>query len=194
MILLVKSNKQPIEQESDGAGDGEESNAPKKRQSKHYTYLQLTASLKEKDIVKRYSEMENFTTISDFLRRIVFDYIRKKEHPELFIATNENDANALALERIYKAITEVLKNQEYVMQREDVIADLRDMVTALFKKAEAEALAKEKEAVVKLLEQHSSLSMRQIQDETGYPEDMVFKIISDMGLFKITQSGRFALR
>lgn len=191
---MVKNEKQQNEQESDGAGDGEEPNAPKKRNKIHYTYLQLTASIKEKDLVKRYSEMENFTTISDFLRRIVFDYIRKKEHPELFIATNNDDANALVMERIHKSITEVLKNQEYLLQREDVIEDLREMTTALFKKAEAEALAKEKEAVVKLLEKHSSLSMKQIQEETGFPEDMVFKIISDMSLFKITQSGRFALR
>lgn len=191
---MVKNNKTENEMESDGADNAENATPSKKRTYIHYTYLQLTASIKEKDIVRQYAEKENYTTISDFLRRIIFDYIRKKENPELFISTDNDDANALILERIHKSITDVLKNQEYIMQREDVIADLREMVTTLFKKVEAEALAKEKEVVVKLLEKHSSLSMRHIQDETGFPEDMVFKIISDMGLFKITQSGRFALR
>jgi hypothetical protein len=194
VMLLVKNKLNENNKKKDDAAEGENDHAPKPRTRKHYTYLQLTASNKEKDLVRKFAEKEHFSTISDFLRRIVFDYIRKKENPELFIATNESDANALVLERIHKLIQDILKNQEYLLQREDVISDLRDMTTTLYKKAEAEALAKEKEVIVKLLEKHTSLSMRQIQEETGYPEDMVFKIISDMSVFKITQSGRFALR
>ncbi|MHA1147094.1 MAG: hypothetical protein ACTSR8_02505 [Promethearchaeota archaeon] len=118
----------------------------------------------------------------------------KKENPEMFLSPNESDVNSLVLERIHKSIVDILKNQEFLLQREDVIEDLREMVTTLYKTAEAEALAKEKETIIELLGKHSSLSMRQIQDDTGFPEDMVFKIISDMSTFKITQAGRFSLR
>jgi len=112
----------------------------------------------------------------------------------MFLSPNESDVNSLVLERIHKSIVDILKNQEFLLQREDVIEDLREMVTTLYKTAEAEALAKEKETIIELLGKHSSLSMRQIQDDTGFPEDMVFKIISDMSTFKITQAGRFSLR
>ncbi len=43
--------------------------------------------------------------------------------------------------------------------------------------------------IIQLLENHNSLSLRQIQEETNIAEDIIFKIISDMNLFKITSTG-----
>ncbi len=68
------------------------------------------------------------------------------------------------------------------------------MITSLHELAEANALAKERETIIKLLEKHTSLSLRQIQEETNLTEGVVFKIISDMNAFKITTAGRFTLR
>ena len=96
-----------------------------KRVNYHYTYCQFTASTKEKEIVEKNATKENFRTISDFLRQIVFDYIRRKENPEMFLSPNDSDIDFLVLERIHKSLAEVLKNQEFLLQRENVIEDLR---------------------------------------------------------------------
>ena len=64
----------------------------------------------------------------------------------------------------------------------------------LHKLTESNALAKERKTIIQLLENRNSLSLRQIQEETKLPEDVVFKIISDLNLYKITTAGRFALR
>ena len=89
---------------------------------------------------------------------------------------------------------EVLKNQEVILQREDAFEQVREMVVNLHKLAEANALVKERNTIIQLLKDHNSLSMYSIQEETALPEDVVFKIVSDMNLFKITPTGRFALR
>jgi len=77
----------------------------------------------------------------------------------MFLSAVDSDVNSLVLERIHKSIMDILKNQEFLLQREDVIEDLREMVTTLYKTAEAEALAKERETIIELLGKHSSLSM-----------------------------------
>ena len=98
------------------------------------------------------------------------------------------------MERIAKNIREIMKNQEIILQREDTIEEMKELVINLHKLAESNSLAKERESIIQLLENHNSLSLRQIQEETKLTEDIIFKIISDMNLFKITSTGRFALR
>ncbi len=49
---------------------------------------------------------ENFKIISDFVRRILFDHIRRQENPELFISTDDANTNLLLIEWIVKNITE----------------------------------------------------------------------------------------
>jgi len=71
---------------------------------------------------------------------------------------------------------------------------MKEVVMNLHKLAESNALSKERDYIIQLLENHNSLSLRQIQEETNIAEDIIFKIISDMNLFKITSTGRFALR
>ena len=159
-----------------------------------YKYIQFTATPREKKQIKHFANKENFKTTSEFVRRIVFDYIRRQENPELFHSTYNNSINPLQMERIAKNIREIMKNQEIILQREDTLEEMREMVMNLHKIAESKALSKERESIIHLLEDHNSLSLRQIQEETKLAEDIIFKIISDMKLFKITSTGRFALR
>ncbi|MFX0039570.1 MAG: hypothetical protein ACFFCY_04920 [Promethearchaeota archaeon] len=53
-----------------------------------YKYIQFTAKLTEKKQIKHFADKENFKTTSEFVRRIVFDYIRREENPELFHSAN----------------------------------------------------------------------------------------------------------
>ncbi len=159
-----------------------------------YKYIQFTATSREKKQIKHFANKENFKTTSEFVRRIVFDYIRRQENPELFYSANTNSINPLQMERIAKNIREIMKNQEIILQREDTLEEMKEMVMNLHKLAESNALSKERELIIQLLENHNSLSLRQIQEETQLAEDVIFKIISDMNLFKITATGRFALR
>jgi hypothetical protein len=159
-----------------------------------YQYIQFIATSREKKQIKYLANKENFKTTSEFVRRIVFDYIRRQENPELFHSAYNNSINPLQMERIAKNIREIMKNQDIIIQREDTLEEMKDMVMNLHKLAESNALSKEREIIVQLLENRNSLSLRQIQEETKLAEDIVFKIISDMNLFKITATGRFALR
>ncbi|MFX1444594.1 MAG: hypothetical protein ACFFHV_14360 [Promethearchaeota archaeon] len=161
------------------------------KSSYEYRYIQFVVSPKEKEKIEEFMTKENFKTQSDFIRRIIFTHIRKQENPELFISSNDSNINPIVLERIAKNTKEI---QELISQREDSLEEMRQMVLNLHKLAEQNALAKEREIIIKLLEKHTSLSLRQIEEETGLAEDVVFKIISDMNIFKITTSGRFALR
>ena len=77
-----------------------------------YKYIQFTATLTEKNQIKQFADKENFKTTSEFVRRIVFDYIRKQENPELFHSAYNNSINPLQMERIAKTIREIMKNQE----------------------------------------------------------------------------------
>ena len=157
----------------------------------HYRYVQFTVTSSEKELIEKSAIKENFKTLSDFLRRVVFDRIRRLENPELFLSTDDSNINHIILEKISKNIQEL---QDILAQREDALEEMGKMVSSIHKLVEANALAKEREAIIKVLEKHTSLSLRQIEEETKLPEDVIFKIISDMNLFKITTSGRFALR
>ena len=169
----------------------------KKKRNKNdygYRYLNCTITPAEKKLIKDFARKENYRSVSDFMRRVIFDYIRKREHPELFLSREGNSVEPLVIDKITRNIAQILENQESILQREDSIEEMKQMVTSLYKLAEISAYAKEREKILKLLERRNSLSLRQIQAETNIPEDIVFKIISDMSLFKITPTGRFTLR
>lgn len=164
-------------------------NSPNKKYE--YRYIQFTVSPKEKEKIEEYMKKENFKTQSDFIRRIIFDHIRKQENPELFITTDDSNINPIVLERIAKNTRNI---QQFLSQREESLEKMKRMITTLHTIAERNALAKERTMITNLLQTHTSLSLKQIQEETSLPEDVVFKVISDMNLFKITTAGRFALR
>ncbi|UCC20867.1 MAG: hypothetical protein JSV62_06200, partial [Promethearchaeota archaeon] len=75
----------------------------KPNQNKYaYKYIQFTATPSEKKQIKHFANKENFKTISEFVRRIVFDYIRRQDNPKLFHSANTNSINPLQMERIAK--------------------------------------------------------------------------------------------
>ncbi len=166
------------------------------RKSKKYPYhyIQITATLKEKEIIQNAAAKENFKNVSDFIRRTVFNHIRKQENPELFLDSGSDSANTLLLEKISKEIKEFHKNQDILMQREDVIEQMKESLRDIKYMVETNHLAKERKAIVALLEQHSSLTQSQIKELTGFPEELVLKVLMDNDLFKVTTMGRFALR
>ncbi|MEJ2252382.1 MAG: hypothetical protein P8Y97_22315 [Candidatus Lokiarchaeota archaeon] len=159
-----------------------------------YKYLQFTVNDLEKRQIKQFAKKENYTTISDFLRRIVFDYIRREENPDMFKADESNSINPLQMERLNTQLCELRRDQELILEREDHISEMKEMITDLYKIAEANSLSEERETIIGLLEDHNSLSLRQLKDKSNINEDVIFKIISDMNLFKITSTGRFSLR
>ena len=65
-----------------------------------------------------------------------------------------------------KYFYEIMKSQEIILQREDSLEEMKEMVMNLYKLAESNSISKERELVIQLLENHNSLSLRQIQEET----------------------------
>ena len=165
-----------------------------KKKNYGYRYLQCTITPAEKKLIKEFARKENYRSLSDFMRRIIFDYIRRRENPELFLSREDNSIEPLLMDKITRNIALILENQEAILQREDSIEEMKQMISSLYKLAEASAYGKERKLIIQLLEKRNSLSLRQIQAETKIPEDVIFKIISDMSLFKITPTGRFTLR
>ncbi|MEJ2252637.1 MAG: hypothetical protein P8Y97_23630 [Candidatus Lokiarchaeota archaeon] len=159
-----------------------------------YKYLQFTVNDREKEQIKQFAKKENYTTISDFLRRIVFEYIRREENPDMFKADESNSINPIQMERLNTQLRELRRNQERILEHEDQISEMKAKITDLYKLAEANSLSEEREKIIRLLEDHTSLSLRQLKDKSNINEDVIFKIISDMNLFKITSTGRFSLR
>lgn len=165
-----------------------------KKKGPQYHYIQFTATPKEKEIIQGCAEKENFKTTSDFIRRIVFNHIRKQENPELFLTNGNDSANTLLLEKISKDIKEFQKNQDILMQREDAIDQMKESLRDIKYMVEMNNLAKERKVIVELLEKHSSLSQAQLKELTGFPEEVILKVIVDNSLFKLNHAGRFALR
>ncbi len=60
-----------------------------------YKYVQFTVTSSEKKQIKHFANKENFKITSEFVRRIVFDYIRRQENPELFHSADTNPINLL---------------------------------------------------------------------------------------------------
>ena len=98
-----------------------------------YNYVQFSVTSREKNQIKHFAKKENFKTTSEFVRRIIFDYIRRQENPELFHITDNNSINPLQFERIAKNIREIMKSQEIILQREDAIEEMKEMVMNLHK-------------------------------------------------------------
>ncbi|MEJ2252513.1 MAG: hypothetical protein P8Y97_22990, partial [Candidatus Lokiarchaeota archaeon] len=144
-----------------------------------YKYLQFTVNDREKRQIKQFAKKENYITISDFLRRIVFDYIRRQKNPNIFKGDESNSINPIQMERLNTQLRELRKNQELILEGEDHISEMKEMITDLYKIAEANSLSEERETIIGLLEDHTSLSLRQLKDKSNINEDVIFKIISD---------------
>ncbi|MEJ2251308.1 MAG: hypothetical protein P8Y97_16860, partial [Candidatus Lokiarchaeota archaeon] len=143
-----------------------------------YKYLQFTVNDREKKQIKQFAKKEKYTTISDFLRRIVFEYVRREENPDMFKADESNSINPLQMERLNTQLRELRRNQELILEHEDHISEMKEMITDLYKMAEANSLSEEREKIIGLLEDHTSLSLRQLKDKSNINEDVIFKIIS----------------
>lgn len=156
--------------------------------------MQFTVTSSEKEQIKNFCRIENHKTISEFMRRLVFDYMRKQLNPEIFLLEGHRSLNSLNFKKIIDYNKEILRNQETFLQREDSIEQMREILLRLYETAEKNSLLGEKEIITQLLKENNSLSLRQIQDETNIPDNIIFKIISDMNFFKITPAGRFKLR
>jgi anaerobic ribonucleoside-triphosphate reductase len=159
-----------------------------------YKYIQFSLSKREKEKIKKFADRQGYRTISDFVRRTLFDHMRRKENPELFINKKNESLNRIILERISENVIKILGNQKFLLEREDIIGQIKKRVFELHRMAEMESLSEERDRIMQLLEKHRSLSLREIQEDTELGEDIVFKILSDLNIFKITTTGRFALR
>ncbi len=159
-----------------------------------YNYLQFTVTLAEKKKIKDFIQNESFKTISEFLRRIIFDYIRRKENPELFLSYYNDFINPLFIEKMVENIKRILKNQETILHKELKYKELKKRIIALEKVIESEELTRKREEILELLKMHNSLSLTEIQEKTKISEALIFKIITDTRFFKITNAGMLSLR
>ena len=82
-----------------------------------YQYVQFTVTSTEKKQIKRFADKENFKTTSEFVRWIVFDYIKRQDNPELFHPIDSNSSNPLQMERMAKNIREISQGESNVFNK-----------------------------------------------------------------------------
>jgi len=163
------------------------------RKNYHYQYVSCSVTPKEKEIVHEAAKKENFKTISDFLRRIVFGHIRKQENPELFLSNGNDSANTLLLEKIDKSVKELQNNQEKIMVLEHTIETMKEGIADLKYMIQINNNTEERKKIIGLLEKHTSLSLEQLRQLTELPEEILLQIIWDNRVFRKTERGRIAL-
>ena len=112
----------------------------------------------------------------------------------MMISPDSGAINPLVVERMAKSMGDILQNQEKLLECADALEEVKESVSVMRRLVEASALSKEREIIIQLLEHHDSLSIRQIQEETKFSDDVIARIVTDTNLFKITGAGRFALR
>ena len=155
-----------------------------------YKYIQFTVSSKEKQKIEDIAKIENFKTTSDFARRIIFDYIRRKENPDVPLSPDSSEINPLVVEKLMKKTQEVLNKQELLLQREEVIENMNEMIRDMKQTIDRNTFEKERKITINIPKgAYTGLKMKlrgegMVGIRGGPPGDLIIVVsISDHDIF-----------
>lgn len=157
------------------------------------TFIQVSLNDKEKQKIKDLAE-DRHTSMSDFCRVAIFDYVRKLENPELFqgnMALNQN-----IIEQI---IHEQKKNheiQELILEGIKTMNGMKETLE-LIKTHSIKPDNAQKETVVSLFTVYKALTPIDIIEKTNLNKEIVFSIIAELhneGKIELTESGKWRIK
>ncbi len=135
-------------------------------------------------------------TISEFCRQAIFEKIRRKKHPEMFMSNTGTQMDTKILESLFTKMKDIEKNQQRILERDNVLLEMKNTLEKIALYSEKEDFTKEKETILNLLKSHPSLTQKKIIELTGFNEKIVFQVVSILVSEKkitITANGRFKL-
>ncbi len=158
-------------------------------------FIQISLSQDEKDKINDLAK-EKHTSMSDFCRIAIFDYVRKLENPELFQTTSNFQFNPVILEQLTQNTKKIMELQELTLERTNKINEMNNTLR-LIKKFSIKADSTAKDTIINLLKAHNTLNPKEIIEKTNLDKEIVFSIITELheeGLIELTPRGRYKLK
>ncbi len=170
-------------------------------EGKRTKFIQVALTIEEREIIRKFAK-ENRENSSTFCRRVIFDFIRRKENPELFNQTNVNQIKTTLFGELIQTNQKILELQEETRDSLGFANNLRETSEAiqeayerLKKKEIMRDLSKETEIIADLLKGHKSLTIYQINEMTNIDTNKIAYIITNSKIFKLNiTTGRYSLR
>jgi 16S rRNA C967 or C1407 C5-methylase (RsmB/RsmF family) len=134
-------------------------------------FIQVTLTEKEKDTIETYAEKEK-ESMSTFCRRAIFEYIRRKEHPELFNNTTTS-ANPEIMEEIIQKTNKIIELQELTNKKlmvSNEVNELTDKIRKVYEdlreKKKVSDFTTEIQEITELLKIHGPLTPQELSNLT----------------------------
>ncbi|MBA7497217.1 hypothetical protein ES702_07829 [subsurface metagenome] len=178
-----------------------ESKNETKSKGKRIKFIQVALTETEREIIRNFAK-ENKETSSTFCRRVIFDFIRRKENPEMFNQSNVNQIDYTIFEKLFENNQKILKLQEEMQKRQGIADNIEEISEILQKeyenlknKGKIGNLTNDSKIIANLLKGHKSLSLKQITEMTNFGIEKVIRIITNSEIFKLNiTTGRYSLR
>ncbi|MHA1291376.1 MAG: hypothetical protein ACTSQJ_01760 [Promethearchaeota archaeon] len=155
-------------------------------------FIQISLNQDEKDKINDLAKKKH-TSMSDFCRIAIFDYVRKLENPELFQTTSNFQFNPVLLEQLTQNTKKIMELQKFTLERTNVINEMNNILT-LIKKFLIKTDSTAKNTIINLFKAHNTLNPKEIIDKTNLDKEVVFSILSELhedGLIELTSRGRY---
>lgn len=165
-----------------------------KKNESERIFIQVSLSKKEKEKISNLAK-EKHTSMSDFCRIAIFDYIRKLEHPEMFQTANLQ-FNPAMIDQLAKNTKKMIELQEIALEKTNILGEMNKTLN-LIKKFSIKADTVVRETILNLFKAHNTLSPKEIVDKTNLDKEIVFSVITeflDEDLIEMTSRGRFKLK
>jgi hypothetical protein len=173
-----------------------------KNNRKRPKFIQVTLTEKERDTIEAYAKKEK-ESMSTFCRRAIFDYIRRKEHPELFkngITANNPEILEEIIQRTNKIIElQELTNKQLLISNEvkNFSNKIKKLYEQLREKNKISDFSKEIQEITDLLKINNSLTPQEISNKANIDisvEDVLL-IIQTNDKFKLNiKNGKCELK
>lgn len=172
-----------------------------KSKEKRNKFIQVALTEEERETIREFAK-EKKETSSTFCRRAIFDFIRRKENPEMFNQSNISQIDYTMIERLLEKNQKIIKIQEEMQKRQGIADNIEETSELIQKeyaklknKGEISDLINESKIIANLLKAHKSLSLKQISEMTEIEIDIVVLIVTDSKNFKLNiTTGRYSLR
>jgi len=132
--------------------------------------------------------------MSTFCRRAIFDYIRRKENPELF-NNNITSNNPEMLEEIMQKTKKMIELQELTNKKaagfneiEEYRAKIKEIYNKLRKEKKVSDFSKEIQEITDLLKIHNSLTPQRLSNLSKLEIEDILLIIETNNNFKLNIS------
>ena len=158
-------------------------------------FIQVSLSQEEKEKIDDIAKKRH-TSMSNFCRIAIFDYVRKLENPELFQGSSNIQFNPIILEQLTQNTKKIMELQELTLERKNILNFMNNSLTVI-KKFSLKADSNTKNIIINLFKAHDTLNPKEIIDKTNLDREVVFSVLSALheeDYIELTPKGRYRLK